>query len=116
METRADVQHNMTMLRDSFSSILQQLDDLFDKLWTLNRLPAGSWGETEKRLLCKCNRRSGVNEKPFESSPALEFSSPLGAELSPPDDEIIEVKPKRKYVKKISKKDNDTPASHTVDV
>lgn len=115
METRADVQHNMVMLRDSFSSILRQLDDLFDKLWTLNKMDPGSWEQTEKRILCKCNRRSGVNEKPFESSPALEFSSPLGAELSP-DDEIIEVKPKRKYVKKISKKDNDTSSSHTIDV
>ena len=55
METRADVQHQLTQIKDICALIMWQLENLFDKIYDMNNLPAGSWLESEeKRLGRKC--------------------------------------------------------------
>lgn len=55
METRADIQHKLTLINDSFRSIVSLMENLFDQIYELQRLPAGSWKESEdKRLGRSC--------------------------------------------------------------
>jgi len=79
METRADVQHRITLIKDEFSGIMRAMENLFDKIYALNELPIGSWKESEeKRLPLK---------KPRAKKIAVVVASPTG----PVADEIINV-------------------------
>jgi len=53
METRADVQHRITLIKDEFAGIMRAMEDLFDKIYALNELPIGSWKESEYKRLGK---------------------------------------------------------------
>ena len=50
METRADIQHQLTQIKDICALIMWQLENLFDNVYKLNRLPLGSIAETEEKL------------------------------------------------------------------
>jgi hypothetical protein len=51
METRADIAHKLCLINDTFRAVMSNLDDLFDKVWELNNLPAGSWKESQEKRL-----------------------------------------------------------------
>ena len=53
METRADVQHRITLINDSFKQIMTLMEDLFDKIYQLQELPAGTWKESQEKRLGK---------------------------------------------------------------
>jgi hypothetical protein len=53
METRADVQHRITLIKDEFAGIMSAMEDLFDKIYALNELPIGSWKESQEKRLGK---------------------------------------------------------------
>ena len=49
METRADIQHQITQIKDIFGLIMRQMEELFDKIYDLNYLPLGSIAESEEK-------------------------------------------------------------------
>jgi hypothetical protein len=51
METRADIQHRITLINGEFAGIMRAMEDLFDKIYALNELPIGSWKESEEKRL-----------------------------------------------------------------
>ena len=51
METRADIQHRITVINGEFAAIMRAMEDLFDKIYALHELPVGSWIESEEKRL-----------------------------------------------------------------
>ena len=51
METRAEIQHRIVVINGEFTAIMRAMEFLFDKIYELNELPAGSWKEAEEKRL-----------------------------------------------------------------
>jgi len=89
METRADVQHRITLIKDEFAGIMRAMEDLFDKIYALNELPIGSWKESEEKRVAEFPKPEKIQppKKPRVKKIAVVVASPTG----PVADEIINV-------------------------
>jgi len=89
METRADVQHRITLIKDEFAGVMRVMEDLFDKIYALNELPIGSWKESEEKRVAEFPKPEKIlpPKKPRYKKTQVVVASPTG----PVADEIINV-------------------------
>jgi len=81
METRADIQHKLTLINDSFRSIVSMMETLFDQIYELQRLPAGSWKESEdKRMPARTEPIAPVPKKERKKR-IIVMATPTGPEI-----------------------------------
>jgi hypothetical protein len=81
METRADIQHKLTLINDSFRSIVSMMENLFDQIYELQRLPVGSWKESEDKRMPPRTEPTAPVPKKERKKKMVVIASPTGPEI-----------------------------------